>query len=681
MDEVRKKVHLAVKEKQFILLVEDDIHFIHAPRKPSSSTTSTSWHMCTALADIHDEIEAVPQNVDINQNHRSVRVTMTDGTVRQCRGGIDINHLLGYLRVKLPSYFSSSYLSSLPGEYKMFDLSNVQHSFENLRVYWDAARNEMETLRTSWLLDEFQQNLHSKADYSAALNHLLEVCPELGQYMADFQLVLTGDFPTWKYNKKLVAEWNEGVARRMPLIIPWQGPFHVVLNAEESTVQIFWAFFEKLYKALFGRNKRFPKKPKSEKVSLISTAAFGGWLIIREYVLDLFGPCKDPQYVMLVNLLDEISCFNFFFYTAFFRGGNFETWLHSLLRGSMMFINFRRRNYDKATLCQLSDILFHVSNNVGLGERIQQFLQVFTEKKVEILHSVLRRCVPIWAEPHIICMIAHALSGRRFDAEFSQWFLPNYLRGHVGRDLTGLSLKSAEFLFDLFSEVWCTLGQTVKVPRGNRKFQPYYFPALDTTMDQRAMPMAYSFLGNEPDSTVCCDLTHCQQQQSQNWRKLNCGHSFHATCLGDRERSLVCPICHPLLEQRIRELSTTMNRYLAGDELDSDESDQESDDDDDNDEDPDSTGSSFDEPSQSQVDEFKLKVQARARVLTQNHPQSVLPQFGNAVQKPTTSNSSDNQDHQQPVVRDLYRCQQEGCGKICKSLGGLTLHSRKMHKK
>lgn len=121
------------KEKQFILLVEDDIHFIHAPRKPSSSTTSTSWHMCTALADIHDEIEAVPQNVDINQNHRSVRVTMTDGTVRQCRGGIDINHLLGYLRVKLPSYFSSSYLSSLPGEYKMFDLSNVQHSFENLR--------------------------------------------------------------------------------------------------------------------------------------------------------------------------------------------------------------------------------------------------------------------------------------------------------------------------------------------------------------------------------------------------------------------------------------------------------------------------------------------------------------------------------------------------------------------
>ena len=31
------------------------------------------------------------------------------------------------------------------------------------------------------------------------------VCPELSQYMTDYQLLLTGDYPTWKYNKKLVA--------------------------------------------------------------------------------------------------------------------------------------------------------------------------------------------------------------------------------------------------------------------------------------------------------------------------------------------------------------------------------------------------------------------------------------------------------------------------------------------
>ena len=139
------------------------------------------------------------------------------------------------------------------------------------------------------------------------------------------------------------------------------------------------------------RNKRFPQKPKAEKISLVSSAAFGGWLIVRDCIQELFGPYKDPQYMMLVNLLDEISCFNFYFYTAFSRGGNFDSWLYSIVRAFMLFITFKRRNYDKATLCQLSDVLFHVSDNRGLGDRIQQFLQMCTEKKVEILHSILRR--------------------------------------------------------------------------------------------------------------------------------------------------------------------------------------------------------------------------------------------------------------------------------------------------
>ena len=39
----------------------------------------------------------------------------------------------------------------------------------------------MESLSTSWLVDEFQQNLHSKSDYASALEHILMVCPELGQ--------------------------------------------------------------------------------------------------------------------------------------------------------------------------------------------------------------------------------------------------------------------------------------------------------------------------------------------------------------------------------------------------------------------------------------------------------------------------------------------------------------------
>jgi len=73
-------------------------------------------------------------------------------------------------------------------------------------VYWDAEREELHSLNTTWLVDVFEQSLHSKQNYRQALNHLLEFCPPLSEYLKRFQLPLTGDFPTWKYNKKLIAE-------------------------------------------------------------------------------------------------------------------------------------------------------------------------------------------------------------------------------------------------------------------------------------------------------------------------------------------------------------------------------------------------------------------------------------------------------------------------------------------
>lgn len=68
----------------------------------------------------------------------------------------------------------------------------------------------MESLRTSWLLDEFQQSLHSKNDYAAALEHTLGVCPELEEYMKEFQLVVTGDYPTTTLHSFVVETLTAG---------------------------------------------------------------------------------------------------------------------------------------------------------------------------------------------------------------------------------------------------------------------------------------------------------------------------------------------------------------------------------------------------------------------------------------------------------------------------------------
>ncbi|XP_067038680.1 uncharacterized protein [Acropora muricata] len=154
-------------------------------------------------------------------------------------------------------------------------MTNVKQSCENQRVYSDEARHDLELLKTTWLIDEFNQSLKSVVNYREALAHLLNKAPELEDYLKKFLVVLTGDFPTWKYNK-IIAEWDplREPASSVPSFIPWQGPFHISLNVEESTVLLFRPVFEKLYKKLFGQNKVMPKKPKPHRIKTLTTVAF-----------------------------------------------------------------------------------------------------------------------------------------------------------------------------------------------------------------------------------------------------------------------------------------------------------------------------------------------------------------------------------------------------------------------
>ena len=125
-----------LQNKKFMLLVEDDIHFIHAKHHPTSSVTSTIWHMCTAIVDVHEKLEAVDVGDDVTKNHRNVRVTMEDGTVRPCRGGIDIQHLLGFISVESGNYSRQSFLQRLPSQFRKFNLSNVEKSSKELRYMY-----------------------------------------------------------------------------------------------------------------------------------------------------------------------------------------------------------------------------------------------------------------------------------------------------------------------------------------------------------------------------------------------------------------------------------------------------------------------------------------------------------------------------------------------------------------
>lgn len=94
---------------------------------------------------------------------------------------------------------------------------------------------------------------------------------------------------------------------------------------------------------------------------------------------------------MLIHLFDEIVPLVYYFYVVIFRSGNQEQWLDTMLRIALQFLIYRRRNYDKATICHLSDVVFHIQQKPRMADIMRTSLNVLTEKKVEVFHSKLRR--------------------------------------------------------------------------------------------------------------------------------------------------------------------------------------------------------------------------------------------------------------------------------------------------
>jgi len=124
-----------LQKKEFLLLLEDDIHFIHTKKSPRSSVTSTALHMCTTMIDVQEKIEAIPRTDSI---HRNVRVAMKNGVFADCRGGVNVHDLMLFFERNgsFFKYFFSSYLEHCPIQYRCLDLSVARESCENLRFVW-----------------------------------------------------------------------------------------------------------------------------------------------------------------------------------------------------------------------------------------------------------------------------------------------------------------------------------------------------------------------------------------------------------------------------------------------------------------------------------------------------------------------------------------------------------------
>ena len=118
---------------------------------------------------------------------------------------------------------------------------------------------------------------------------------------------------------------------------------------------------------------------------------YGGWLLVRDAILSVFAKSKDIEFLTLVNLFDTYIPLCLSIYAVTLRNNKADLYYDSLVRCWLMFLMFRRRNYDKTLLIALSNMQYWKGLDHPLAEAITSTLVVFDEYPVENFHSVLAK--------------------------------------------------------------------------------------------------------------------------------------------------------------------------------------------------------------------------------------------------------------------------------------------------
>ncbi len=87
--------------------------------------------------------------------------------------------------------------------------------------------------------------------------------------------------------------------------------------------------------------------------------AYNGWCKIRNIIITKFGnTCKDIEYCMIIDLLDNIIPATLDVYSILFRSGLFNEYIETIFRIWTFALRWKRHNYNKAPLAFLLDIFY-----------------------------------------------------------------------------------------------------------------------------------------------------------------------------------------------------------------------------------------------------------------------------------------------------------------------------------
>ena len=80
-----------------------------------------------------------------------------------------------------------------------------------------------------------------------------------------------------------------------------------------------------------------------------------------------------------------------------------------------------------------------------------------------------------WYTADQVQTAAKVLNSIRFQDEFQERFVPDYQQHPGNKNYTVLSGRAAEYLIDLFADIWNATSDVVKLPKGRKKMQVILF--------------------------------------------------------------------------------------------------------------------------------------------------------------------------------------------------------------
>ena len=596
----------ASRNEWLLVLIIDDYTNIHTHRRPKGNHPTSANNMCTIVIKAFKNVNAIKLPSTITSLHNQQGVDLD-----ACKEVICSNSQMLLM--------ANTYASTMP-DWMVTQFFQPESERNRISVHEYCQSTSVRTMRKMdnlHLVDFVELKLKSKENFNQAFEIVLKTNIKL--YMQKFILIQPGDWPSQFFSRQLVYEQvtnhvklinairhQQNVATvnqptqpssitssvpPMASVVPVVGPLHISINSREHVLLSFHPFFKNVYQHLFPTSK-FAEKPKPWCISLVLEVVYGGWTLIRDTTRKVYNQCKDLQYGTLLNLLDNYIPLVLSIYAVSFKSNMFDEFFNGMIRIWIMFTSLKRRNYNKATLVWIANILHWKKSFPEMYNLFKNWLTISDEYPVENTHSIIRaQTKHSDTATQLTRKVKSIFQSKAKQMNFRSTFTPPKHFSFSHGQLKYLKLKCSIFLTDLLSKIANNPSNTsfqFSKNKNNGRKLTVIMPEIFGERRMKDIVLPFGFHGEiPPDEDMKCDLPCCKVK-SDEWSILQgCWHSFHDKCLGDLSH---CPLCKTLVKQKIEQLGKVAREAIFngkssatidGEIMPDNEGDDDDDDDDD----------------------------------------------------------------------------------------------------